>query len=247
MRFSILVCSAGTCFVAGSVLAQTPASAPQPRAVTRTIYTRNTELFAEWQPLVVGQPTRLTAHLTHTGDRFRPYTEGTATLTLTVEGEAANAKAEAPERPGVFRLNVTPTKTGTGRLIIDVEAGAGRQHFVMDGVPVYADTRAALANEAPEEEGLISYAKEQSWEQDFATAPATVYFPGAGNILTVPAAALLHDGDKTLIYVQRTPERFELRQVRTRRTFGTAIEIVNGLKEGERIVVLGADKMPRPH
>jgi len=125
----------------------------------------------------VGQPTRLTAHLTHTGDRFRPYTEGTATLTLTVEGAAANAKADAPERPGVFRLNVTPTKAGTGRVVIDVVAAAGRQHFVMDGVPVYvyvyADTRAALANQAPEEDGLISYAKERSWEQDFATAPAT--------------------------------------------------------------------------
>jgi len=247
MRFSILVGVAGTCFVTGSVLAQTPASAPQTRAVTRTIYTRNTELFAEWQPLVVGQPTRLTAHLTHTGDRFRPFTEGSVTLTLIVEGDTVNAKADAPERPGVFRLNVTPTKSGTGRVVMDVAAAAGRQHFVMDGVPVYADTRAALANEAPEEEGLISYAKEQSWAQDFATAPATVYFPGAGNILTVPAAALLHDGDKTLIYVQRTPERFELRQVKTRRTFGTAIEIVNGLKEGERIVILGADKIPRPH
>jgi len=247
MRFSILVGVAGTCFVTGSVLAQTPASAPQTRAVTRTIYTRNTELFAEWQPLVVGQPTRLTAHLTHTGDRFRPFTEGSVTLTLIVEGDTVNAKADAPERPGVFRLNVTPTKSGTGRVVIDVAAMAGRQHFVMDGVPVYSDMRAALANEAPEEEGLISYAKEQSWEQDFATAPATVYFPGAGNILTVPAAALLHDGDKTLIYVQRTPERFELRQVKTRRTFGTAIEVVNGLKEGERIVVLGADKIPRPH
>jgi len=245
MRFWILVGAAGTCFVTGSALAQTPASAP--RTVTRTIYTRNTELFAEWQPLVVGQPTRLTAHLTHTGDRFRPFTEGSVTLTLIVEGDTVNAKADAPERPGVFRLNVTPTKSGTGRVVMDVAAAAGRQHFVMDGVPVYADTRAALANEAPEEEGLISYAKEQSWAQDFATAPATVYFPGAGNILTVPAAALLHDGDKTLIYVQRTPERFELRQVKTRRTFGTAIEIVNGLKEGERIVILGADKIPRPH
>jgi len=168
------------------------------------------------------------------------------TLTLTVEGDLANAKADAPERPGVFRLNVTPTKAGTGRVVIDVAAAAGRQHFVMDGVPVYPDSRAALANEAPEEEGLISYAKEQSWELDFATAPPTVHFPGAGNILTVPATALLHDGDKTLVYVQRTPERFELRQVKTRRTFGTAIEIVNGLKESERVVVLGADKMPRP-
>jgi hypothetical protein len=193
----------------------------------------------------MGQPTRLTAHLTHTGERFRPFTEGTVTLSLTVEGDAAHAKADAPERPGVFRLNVTPAKAGTARVVIDVAAAAGLQHFVMDGVPVYRDTRAALANEAPEEEGLISYAKERSWDQDFATAPATVYFPGAGNILTVPATALLHDGDKTLLYVQRTPERFELRQVKTRRTFGTAIEIVNGLKEGERVVVLGADKLPR--
>jgi hypothetical protein len=168
-------------------------------------------------------------------------------LTLTVEGAAANARADAPERPGVFRLNVTPTKAGTGRLVIDVAAAPGLQHFVMDGVPVYPDTQAALANEAPEEEGLVSYAKELSWEQDFATAPPTIYFPGAGNILTVPTTALLHDGDKTLVYVQRTPERFELRQVTTRRIFGTAIEIVNGLKEGERVVVLGADKMPRPH
>jgi len=247
MRFSILAGAVGICFVTGSVLAQTPASAPQPRAVTRTIYTRNTELFAEWRPLVVGQPTPLTAHLTHTGDRFRPYTQGTAMLTLTVEAAAANAKADAPERPGIFRLNVTPTKAGTGRLVIDVAAAAGLQHFVMDGVPVYPDTRAALANEAPEEEGLVSYAKELSWEQDFATAPPTIYFPGAGNILTVPTTALLRDGDKTLVYVQRTPERFELRQVITRRIFGTAIEIVNGLKEGERVVVLGADKMPRPH
>jgi len=246
MRISILVGAAGTCIVTGSVLAQTPAPVAQPRAVTRTIYTRNTELFAEWPPFVVGQPTRLTAHLTHTGDRFRPYTEGTVTLILTVEGDVANARADAPERPGVFRLNVTPAKAGTGRVVIDVAAAAGRQHFVMDGVPVYPDTRAALANEAPDEEGLISYAKERSWEEDFATAPATVYFPGAGNILTVPAAALLHDGDKTLIYVQRTPERFELRQVKTRRTFGTAIEIVSGLKEGERVVVRGVDKMPGP-
>ena len=82
MRFSILVGAAGTCLVTGSVMTQTPASAPQTRAVTGTIYTRNTELFAEWQPFVVSQPTRLTAHLTHTGDRFRPYTEGTAATRL---------------------------------------------------------------------------------------------------------------------------------------------------------------------
>src|SRR4030095_3746886 len=95
MRFWILVGAAGTCFVTGSALAQTPASAP--RAVTRTIYTRNTELFAEWQPFVAGQPTRLTAHLPHTGDRFCPHTQGAATLTHSVGG-VRGGSADATDR-----------------------------------------------------------------------------------------------------------------------------------------------------
>src|SRR2546425_1445645 len=139
------------CVVAVPIHGQQPAGPPQPRAVTRTIYIQNTELFAEWRPLIAGQTTRLTAHLTVTGDRFRPYTEGKVTLTLTVEGVTANAVADGPERPGVFRLNVTPTKGGAGRIVIDVAAASGTRHFVIDDVPVYEDVKAALAKEAPAE------------------------------------------------------------------------------------------------
>jgi hypothetical protein len=246
MRLRVLAgTGAGALLIATSALAQTALAAPQPRAATRTLYTRNTELFAEWRPLVAGQPTRLTAHLTRMADRFRPYAEGKVTLTLTVAGTTSNAAAEAPERAGVFRLNVTPTKAGAARLVIDVAAPTGPEHFVIDEVPVYADVAAALAKDTPEEAGLISHAKERSWEEDFATAPVTVHFPGAGNVITVPATAILRDGETTRVYVQRTPERFELREVKTRRTIGDAIEIVNGLRAGERIVVRGADKMPR--
>ena len=106
MKLSLLLGAAGACLMGSSALAQTAA---QPRAVTRTMYTRDTELFAEWQPLVVGQVTRLTAHLSRTGDRFRPFAEGKVTLALTVESTTVNAAADGPERPGVFRLNVTPT------------------------------------------------------------------------------------------------------------------------------------------
>src|SRR5437867_4366734 len=116
MKCLTLVGTVSACLVGGSASAQTARSAIQPRAVTRTMYTRHTELFAEWRPLVVGQPTRLTAHLTHTGDRFRAYADGKVMLTLTVGGVAANASADAPERPGVFRLNVTPTKVGSARI-----------------------------------------------------------------------------------------------------------------------------------
>jgi hypothetical protein len=244
MRRTVLV-TAVLSTVAGPVRAQQPASPPPPQAVTRTMYSRNTELFAEWRPFVVGQATRLTAHLTRTGDRFRPYAEGKVTLSLTVEGVSANAAAEGPERAGVFRLNVTPAKAGAGRVVIDVAATTGPQHFVIDDVPVYANDQAALAMEATAETGLISYAKERSWEEDFATAPVTVNFQGAARIMTLPSTAIVRDGATARVYVQKTPERFELRDVVTRRTIGDAIEIMSGLSDGERIVVKGAHKMPR--
>ena len=234
------------CLLAAPLLAQAPSSAPQLAAVTHAAYSKNTELFAEWQPLIVGQTTRLTAHLTHTGDRFKPYADGKVTLTLSIETDTAHASADAPERPGVFRLNVTPTRAGNGRLVINVTATSGAEHFVINNVPVYPTAQAAPAMQRTVETGLISYAKERSWEEDFATAPVGGVFQGAARTFMIPSTAIVRDGPMTHVYVQRTPERFEWRDVRTRRIVGDNIEITSGLRDGERIVVRGADKMPRP-
>ncbi len=223
-----------------------PVNAPQVIAVAHTAYSKTTELFAEWRPLIVGETIRLTAHLTRTsGDGFKPYAEGKVTLTLTVNAVVANAAADGPERAGVFRLNVTPQKTGTGRIVVNVSAAASDEHFVIDNVPVHASVAEALTRQSPAETGLISFAKERSWEQDFATAPPTVLFPGAGRIFMVPAAAIVREGATARVYVQRTPERFELREIQMRRTVGGNVEVIAGVREGERIVVRGADKMPR--
>ena len=83
-----------TLMIAGGAAAQTPGGIPQPSAVTRTAYSKNTELFSEWRPLIVGQATRLTAHLTRIGDRFTPYVEGKVTLTLTIETVTVKAGLE---------------------------------------------------------------------------------------------------------------------------------------------------------
>lgn len=235
----------GTVIVAAAS-GQAPSPPPQLNAVTYTAYSKTTELFAEWRPFVVGDTTRLTAHLTRTsGDGFKPYAEGTVTLTLTVNAVVANAVADGPERAGVFRLNVTPQKTGTGRIVVNVSSAASDEHFVIDNVPVHASVAEALTRQSPAETGLISFAKERSWEQDFATAPPTVLFPGAGRIFMVPAAAIVREGATARVYVQRTPERFELREIQMRRTVVGNVEVIAGVREGERIVVRGADKMPR--
>ena len=57
--------------------------------------------------------------------------------------------------------------------------------------------------------------------------------------LTVPADALLDSGLTRLVYVDRGNGAFEPRQVETGRRTGDRVEIVSGLKPGERVVVSG--------
>src|SRR5437762_1747573 len=136
--------------------AQQAARGPALRAVNRTMYTERTELFAEFAPpLVLGQPTRLTAHLTKVGDRFRPYTEGKIKMTFTVEGTTLEVNADGPERDGVFRLPTTPTKAGTGRMVIELLSVQPPERFVLEDITVFPDVSTALAKQAPAETGLI--------------------------------------------------------------------------------------------
>src|SRR5215813_14060617 len=72
------------------------ANGRRPSAVTHTACFARTALFAEWPPFVVGQATRLTTHLTHTGERFRPFEDGRVTLALTVGEVKVSTIAEAP-------------------------------------------------------------------------------------------------------------------------------------------------------
>jgi RND family efflux transporter MFP subunit len=69
---------------------------------------------------------------------------------------------------------------------------------------------------------------------------AQIHGGGAANALAVPAAALVDDLGVATVYVQRGGERFERRIVRTGLRDGDWVEIRDGLRPGERIVVRGA-------
>ena len=211
--------------------------------MSRALYSDKTELFAEFRPLIVGQATRLTAHLTKVGDRFQAYTEGKAKLTLTVGDAVLQSGTDVPERPGVFRIMVTPAKAGMGHMVIEIATQGSTERFNIDDVPVYADTQSALEKQAPTESGLISYSKELQWDADFANAPAGKNM--AGPVITVPPGAIVQDQGAPYVYVLRTPEVFEMRAVKTGGTRNGNVEITTGLRPEERIVIRGADKMPR--
>ncbi len=58
--------------------------------------------------------------------------------------------------------------------------------------------------------------------------------------LTVPVTALLEEQGIYFVWVQRTPELFEKREVSIGKTDGVLMEILKGLHTGERIVTRGA-------
>lgn len=63
--------------------------------------------------------------------------------------------------------------------------------------------------------------------------------PAASRIL-LPIAAVLHDGDATEVYVPVAPGKYEARRVTTGATHANQIEIVSGLRDGDRVVTEGA-------
>jgi hypothetical protein len=127
-------------------------------------------------------------------------------------------------------------------MVMDVATDVGTEHVTVNDVPVHATVAAAVAAAKRAEASLISFAKERSWSEDFATAPVTCAIKDECCSSPRPQSCATAS---TSIYVQHTPERFEFRQVAVGQTFGNLVQVTNGLRDGDCVVVRGTDKMPR--
>jgi hypothetical protein len=224
-----------------------------PRATSRTLYSDKTEAFVTFRPaFTVGESVRIGAHLSKLGgERFLPYADARVTVTLTVGGAVVTASVEKPDRPGVFRLALTPAKAGSGVFTVEISGRDGSDRLSVSDVTVYSDRAEGLAKQGPDPEaGAIRYTKEHSWdENEYASAVvAKSAWPGSTpgvRVFAVPATAIVDVDGVPSIYVQRHPEAFDLKRVKKRRVNGALVEILEGLAEGQRIVVKGGARMPR--
>lgn len=141
----------------------------------RTDFTEKTELFVEFPSLVVGQPATFVAHLTRLAD-FKPITKGQVTVVL-AGGSAPEERfvAEVSAVPGIFKPVVTPTVAGERELKITLDADLGTQTHVLGPITIFANAAAAKAArvEQAQDDGGITFTKEQQWKIDFATVEAT--------------------------------------------------------------------------
>jgi cobalt-zinc-cadmium efflux system membrane fusion protein len=58
--------------------------------------------------------------------------------------------------------------------------------------------------------------------------------------LTLPAAAVQEVGGKSVVFVRQTPDTFRVKEIRIGQIAGGRAEVLDGLKEGEPVVVEGA-------
>ena len=144
-----------------------------------TIWTDRTELFVEFPALIVGNPSRFAAHFTVL-DGHQPVREGSVTVSLIKDGEGIRNTADTPSTPGIFSPSIQPMEAGSYQLVFDIETPSLTDRAVIEDIPVFATlgkARETLGTEA-EDDGSISFLKEQAWKMDFQTAPVimdTIY------------------------------------------------------------------------
>lgn len=211
-----------------------------------TDYTGQTELFVEFPPLVAGESSVFTAHVTRLAD-FKPLIEGALDVDLLREGKSiARFRVREPARPGIFTPNVVPREAGIFELAITVESGAVESGTLrvthrLGSVTVFAD-RASVTLPAEPQGGEISYLKEQQWVNPFAfivigERPLRPSVAGTATVTTADTA------DRRRLYI-RVPEHAaeELRQGQVSGAWfkqAESIEILDATR-GSRVVQVGS-------
>lgn len=161
---------------AGACGGREESAAPQddgsePIAVTR--WTDKTELFAEYPPLVVGETSRFAIHLTDLR-AFKAVTAGQVEVQLQNGGPPEVFRVDGPSRPGIFGVDVKPSRAGNRIIVISLKSSALTDAHRVTGVIVHGDGQAArkASERGPDEGEGISFLKEQQWTLEFATSVA---------------------------------------------------------------------------
>jgi RND family efflux transporter MFP subunit len=164
-----------------------------------TIWTDKTELFVEFPALILGNPSRFAAHFTVL-NKHQPVREGSVTVSLIKEDKGIRNTAEAPSSPGIFSPTIQPKEAGNYQLVLELTTPEYSDKITIDNVTVYANADEAIkALGTAEDDGSISFLKEQAWKIDFQTAPVVngkiydvintsgVWTPASGSVKTLVA------------------------------------------------------------
>ena len=180
---------------------ETTAASEAVEQVVVTRWTDSTELFMEHAPLRAGVGSRFAIHLTELTS-FEPLLEGRVAVRLDYGGgRVEEFAADGPSRPGIFGVDVIPSRSGTPEMSILVQSSSLEDVHRL-GVSLVRGPQdgAGQLGSGPEEEpagGRITYLKEQQWILDFATQLVGVR--SIQESLLVPATIEPHSGGRVVV------------------------------------------------
>ncbi len=164
-----------------------------------TIWTDKTELFVEFPALIVGNASKFAAHFTAL-NKHQPIREGSVTVSLIKDGKGIRNTVDSPSSPGIFSPAIQPKEAGNYKLVFDLITPEYSDKITIDDVTVYANVDEAIeALGIPEDDGSISFLKEQAWKINFQTAPVVsdnvydvistsgVWMPAPGSVKSLVA------------------------------------------------------------
>lgn len=164
-----------------------------------TEYSNTMELFAEADPLTVGQNSGVLAHFTWL-ENFSPLKSGDVTITLIVGSKGIKQTISQPVVAGIYKFVIQPQISGIGKIIFDINSDQGKTQIIVNNITVYDNKHDA---EHAAEDIVISstnatvFTKEQSWKIDFATEHPKV--EPFGQVIKTTARVQSAQGDEILV------------------------------------------------
>jgi RND family efflux transporter MFP subunit len=162
-------------------------------------YSNNFELFAEADPLIVGESANILSHFSVLPE-FKALEKGNITVVLTVNSSITSQTLDAPTRKGIYSFNIIPEISGKGSLNFKITGEGGYSEVLIPEITVFAThDEAHEATESIQVSGTNTtvFTKEQSWKTDFSTEnPSKESF---GQIIKTTAQIHSAQGDEMLV------------------------------------------------
>ena len=172
-----------------------PAPGDERPTVAVTHWTERTELFMEYPAFVAGESGRSAIHVTVLAD-FSPLAVGEAVVGLRSEDGRVLEFRGGPSRPGIFGVDLEVDRPGVYEMTLRVDAPGLQDLHELGPVTVYAPGM-PLDAEDDEDDGGISFLKEQQWTLDFGTVPVEVR--SLRSSIAVPAVVHPRTGGDALL------------------------------------------------
>jgi RND family efflux transporter MFP subunit len=135
---------------------------------------KNYELFAEADPFLVNKEAEVLAHFT-SEDNFKALLNAKASIVLKQNGQEILRQSKELLRAGIYKFQITPTKTGKFSMEFYIEKTDGKDTVIVNQVEVFNDEQKAIEHAeslSTESNNDIVFLKEQSWYMPFELTKA---------------------------------------------------------------------------